>query len=201
MIPVLFDRAVLDAGPARRRRARSAGPADDPVRRPAGPAQAPGPGDRAPLPATAGAPGARLVLVGTPPTHEFAGRCAGLPTSSRPARSTSSAGISRARLAAHYRRRDAFLCLSEHEGFCIPLLEAFHFGLPVIARDAGAVAEVRRRRRRCCSAPPTGWRPSPSCSRSWSATASCAPSWRARGERAARRLRPRPRPRSSCAPR
>ena len=37
---------------------------------------------------------------------------------------------------------DAFLCLSEHEGFCIPLLEAFHFGVPVIARDAGAVAEV-----------------------------------------------------------
>jgi glycosyltransferase involved in cell wall biosynthesis len=35
-----------------------------------------------------------------------------------------------------------FLCLSEHEGFCIPLLEAFHFGLPVIARDAGAVSEV-----------------------------------------------------------
>jgi glycosyltransferase involved in cell wall biosynthesis len=35
-----------------------------------------------------------------------------------------------------------FLCLSEHEGFCIPLLEALHFGVPVIARDAGAVAEV-----------------------------------------------------------
>jgi glycosyltransferase involved in cell wall biosynthesis len=35
-----------------------------------------------------------------------------------------------------------FLCLSEHEGFCIPLLEAFHFGVPVVARDAGAISEV-----------------------------------------------------------
>jgi glycosyltransferase involved in cell wall biosynthesis len=35
-----------------------------------------------------------------------------------------------------------FLCLSGHEGFCVPLLEAFHFGLPVIARPAGAVPET-----------------------------------------------------------
>jgi L-malate glycosyltransferase len=34
------------------------------------------------------------------------------------------------------------VCLSEHEGFGIPLLEALHFGLPVIAREAGAVGEV-----------------------------------------------------------
>jgi glycosyltransferase involved in cell wall biosynthesis len=35
----------------------------------------------------------------------------------------------------------AFLCLSEHEGFCIPLLEAFH-GVPVNARPVGGVPEV-----------------------------------------------------------
>ena len=51
-------------------------------------------------------------------------------------------GVSPQRLAEHYRSAHAFLCLSEHEGFCIPLLEAFHHGVPVIARDAGAVAEV-----------------------------------------------------------
>ena len=32
--------------------------------------------------------------------------------------------------------------MSEHEGFCIPLTEAFHFGVPVIARPFGAVPEV-----------------------------------------------------------
>jgi glycosyltransferase involved in cell wall biosynthesis len=50
--------------------------------------------------------------------------------------------IDTAQLSDLYRAADAFVCLSEHEGFCIPLLEAFHFGVPVIARDAGAVAEV-----------------------------------------------------------
>ena len=34
------------------------------------------------------------------------------------------------------------LHLSEHEGFCVPLLEAFHFGVPVVARPAGAMPEV-----------------------------------------------------------
>lgn len=45
-------------------------------------------------------------------------------------------------LYAYYRVADAFLCLSEHEGFCVPLQEAMHSGVPVIAYDAGAVAET-----------------------------------------------------------
>jgi glycosyltransferase involved in cell wall biosynthesis len=45
-------------------------------------------------------------------------------------------------LAARYRAAHAFLTLSEHEGFCIPLLESFHFGLPVIARPVGGIPEV-----------------------------------------------------------
>ena len=32
--------------------------------------------------------------------------------------------------------------MSEHEGFCVPLLESFHFGLPVLAYAAGAVPET-----------------------------------------------------------
>jgi glycosyltransferase involved in cell wall biosynthesis len=47
-------------------------------------------------------------------------------------------------LMAYYDVSDLFLCLSEHEGFCVPLLEAMHFGLPVVAFDAGAVAETLR---------------------------------------------------------
>ena len=45
-------------------------------------------------------------------------------------------------LLALYRTASAFLCLSEHEGFCVPLLEAMHFDVPVIAYDAGAVGET-----------------------------------------------------------
>ena len=47
-------------------------------------------------------------------------------------------------LMACYAVSDLFLCLSEHEGFGVPLLEAMVFGLPVIAYEAGAVAETLR---------------------------------------------------------
>jgi len=47
-------------------------------------------------------------------------------------------------LVAYYRLADLFLCLSEHEGFCVPVLEAMAVGLPVLAYDAGAVAETLR---------------------------------------------------------
>ena len=47
-------------------------------------------------------------------------------------------------LLAYYAVADVFLCLSEHEGFCVPLVEAMNFGVPVMAYDAGAVAETLR---------------------------------------------------------
>lgn len=47
-----------------------------------------------------------------------------------------------ASLNAAYRAADLFLCLSRHEGFCIPLLEAMAFDVPVVACDAGAMAET-----------------------------------------------------------
>jgi glycosyltransferase involved in cell wall biosynthesis len=47
-------------------------------------------------------------------------------------------------LLACYSVADLFLCLSEHEGFCVPLLEAMAFGVPVVAFDAGAVRETLR---------------------------------------------------------
>jgi glycosyltransferase involved in cell wall biosynthesis len=47
-----------------------------------------------------------------------------------------------AELYACYRVADVFLCLSEHEGFCVPLQEAMHFGVPVVAYEAGAVRET-----------------------------------------------------------
>ena len=43
---------------------------------------------------------------------------------------------------AWYASAHAYICLSAHEGFCAPLVEALAQGVPVVARRAGAVAET-----------------------------------------------------------
>ncbi len=43
-------------------------------------------------------------------------------------------------LISYYQIADVFLCMSEHEGFCLPLLEAMHFDVPVMAYDAAGVS-------------------------------------------------------------
>ncbi len=45
-------------------------------------------------------------------------------------------------LLAYFELADIYLSLSEHEGFGVPILEAFYKKIPVIAFDAGAVAET-----------------------------------------------------------
>lgn len=50
--------------------------------------------------------------------------------------------VSDEELTALYDVADIFLCASEHEGFCVPLLEAFHKEVPVIAYAATAVPET-----------------------------------------------------------
>jgi glycosyltransferase involved in cell wall biosynthesis len=47
--------------------------------------------------------------------------------------------VSNEELTAYYELADAFVCASEHEGFCVPLVESFHMGVPVIAYAATAV--------------------------------------------------------------
>jgi glycosyltransferase involved in cell wall biosynthesis len=47
--------------------------------------------------------------------------------------------VSNAELVAYYELADVFLCASEHEGFCVPLVEAFHMGVPVLAYAATAI--------------------------------------------------------------
>ena len=46
------------------------------------------------------------------------------------------------KLLAYYKLASVYLCLSEHEGFCLPLMEAMHFGLPVMAYSAAAVPDT-----------------------------------------------------------
>jgi len=50
--------------------------------------------------------------------------------------------VSDAELAAHYRAAAAYVSLSDHEGFCVPLLEAMHNDLPVVAYASSAVPET-----------------------------------------------------------
>ncbi|MDD5679576.1 MAG: glycosyltransferase [Kiritimatiellae bacterium] len=45
-------------------------------------------------------------------------------------------------LAAYYETAHLFLCMSEHEGFCIPLIESMAHNLPIMAYAAGAVPET-----------------------------------------------------------
>ena len=47
--------------------------------------------------------------------------------------------VTDAELAALYDVADLFLCASEHEGFCVPIIESFYTGVPVLAYAATAV--------------------------------------------------------------
>ena len=88
------------------------------------------------------APDARLHLVGAPINVRYEEAMRELAGELSPGHVTIESGLTREGLADRYRAARAFLCLSEHEGFCIPLLEAFHFGVPVIARPVGGIPEV-----------------------------------------------------------
>ena len=50
--------------------------------------------------------------------------------------------VSNEMLYQYYQKATAFLCMSAHEGFCIPLLESMYSGIPTFAYDAGAVSET-----------------------------------------------------------
>lgn len=45
-------------------------------------------------------------------------------------------------ILAYYKIADLFLCMSEHEGFCVPLVEAMNFHIPIIAYDSCAVGDT-----------------------------------------------------------
>jgi glycosyltransferase involved in cell wall biosynthesis len=88
------------------------------------------------------APDARLLCAGEPLTPAYRRLVERLVHETGAGNVTIAGGISQARLNAAYAEADVLLSMSEHEGFCVPLLEAFHFGVPVVARPVGAMPEV-----------------------------------------------------------
>jgi glycosyltransferase involved in cell wall biosynthesis len=88
------------------------------------------------------APDARLVCAGEAISHSYHEQLTRL-TAALGVRNVELPGpLDQDRLTRLYQEAAAALYLSEHEGFCIPLIEAFHFGIPIVARPAGGMPEV-----------------------------------------------------------
>jgi glycosyltransferase involved in cell wall biosynthesis len=88
-------------------------------------------------------PAARLVVIGKPAIrsyvaalHEHVARL-GLLDAVQFLGHVDDAQLSRA-----YRQADVLMVASEHEGFCLPVVEAMAHGLPVVAYREGALPEV-----------------------------------------------------------
>ncbi|MDP9386546.1 MAG: glycosyltransferase, partial [Actinomycetota bacterium] len=85
-------------------------------------------------------PGARLHLVGGSSSASYWSALEGYAAALGLSGAVHLTGsVSPGRLAAHYRAADVLVCLSRHEGFCIPLLESMAHRVPVVALAATAV--------------------------------------------------------------
>ncbi len=50
--------------------------------------------------------------------------------------------VANCELKAYFKSCDLYMCMSEHEGFCVPLVEAMNFKLPIIAYNSSAVPQT-----------------------------------------------------------
>jgi glycosyltransferase involved in cell wall biosynthesis len=88
-------------------------------------------------------PAARLHLVGGTSSFEYLKALRGFINDLGLADAVRITGeVSDSVLAAYFGAADAYLSLSAHEGFGVPLIEAMVAGVPVVARAVGAIAET-----------------------------------------------------------
>ncbi len=87
-------------------------------------------------------PEAQLIVVGSPRLPGYANALQTQIDELHLERAWLSGSVSQPELAACLRRADIFATASEHEGFCVPLLEAMSFDLPFQARRFGAIPET-----------------------------------------------------------
>ena len=88
------------------------------------------------------APDARLLIAGPPLTPAYRERLERLVAATGARNVRLAGGLPQEELNAALAEAGVFLSMSEHEGFCIPLLEALHARVPVVARPAGGMREV-----------------------------------------------------------
>ena len=90
-----------------------------------------------------GDPEATLLLIGKPATDSYVAALHRYVADLGLAGAVRFAGhASDATVAAAYADADVLVVTSEHEGFCVPVVEALGAGLPVVAFDQGAIPEV-----------------------------------------------------------
>jgi glycosyltransferase involved in cell wall biosynthesis len=86
---------------------------------------------------------ARLHLVGGSSSHQYQNALEQFVAAAGLADAVALPGaVSQGELMAYYEAADVLVVCSEHEGFCVPLLEAMHHRLPVVAYAATAVPET-----------------------------------------------------------
>jgi L-malate glycosyltransferase len=86
---------------------------------------------------------ARLHLVGTPLGKTYGPALSSFIAELGLSDAVSITGsVSPEELEAYYRGTDVFVCASEHEGFCVPLVESMGHGVPIVAYATSAVPET-----------------------------------------------------------
>ncbi len=87
-------------------------------------------------------PSARLALVGVERFADYAGAVRSFGRSVGLAEPQFLGRVTDEELAALYLRAEVFCTLSEHEGFCVPLVEAMALGVPVVASARAAIPDT-----------------------------------------------------------
>ena len=90
-----------------------------------------------------GDPAATLQVIGKPATDSYVAALQRYVAEMGLADAVTFAGhASDDTVASAYAAAEVLVVTSEHEGFCVPVVEAMHAGLPVVAFDKGAIPEV-----------------------------------------------------------
>jgi glycosyltransferase involved in cell wall biosynthesis len=88
-------------------------------------------------------PQARLHIVGSAISDEYRDAVVRFADELGLAEAVEMAGsVTHEELIAYYESCDVFLCLSNHEGFCVPLLESMYHRLPIVSYANSAVPET-----------------------------------------------------------